>query len=58
MKQKNVINKFPRIRKYFRKKYNLSDDGLNNYIMTKYHLEHIPNREELINLEKIIMYKK
>lgn len=57
MKQNQAI-KFLRIRKYLRKKYNLSDDGLNNYIMTKYHLEHIPSREELINLEKIIIYKK
>lgn len=42
-----------RIRKKLRKKYNLSDDELNTYIIIKHHLDHIPTRTDLFKLEKI-----
>ena len=43
-----------RIRKYLRKKYKLSDNNLDLFMMQKYNLDHKPTREELIKLEQII----
>lgn len=43
-----------RIRKYLRKRYKMTDDELNIYLIMKYHLDHIPSREEIIKLENIM----
>ena len=51
----NVVYKHHRIRKILRKKYNLSDNDLNTYLIMKYHLDHYPTRDEIIKLEHIII---
>ena len=43
--------KAKRIRKFLRNKYKVSDCNLDLFMMTKWHLDHIPTRQELINLE-------
>ncbi len=52
---KSRVYKLVRIREYLRKKYNLSDNDLNIYLMIKYHLDHYPTRQEIIKLEDMIV---
>ena len=54
---KAKVYKRPRIRKYLRKHYNLSDNDndLTSYLIMKYHLDHYPTREDIIKLEHLIM---
>ena len=49
------VYKRPRVRKYLRKHYNFSDNGLTSYLIMKYHLDHYPTREDIIKLEHLIM---
>ena len=46
-----TVTKQTRIRKLLRKKYKMNDNDLNTYMIMKHHLDHIPSRDELINLE-------
>ena len=50
------VYKLVRIRKYLRKKYNLSDNDLNTYLIVKYHLDHYPTRQEIIKLGHLMIY--
>jgi len=52
---KTKVYRLPRVRKYLRKHYNLSDNDLTSYLIMKYHLDHYPTREEIIKLEHLIM---
>ena len=52
---KAKVYQLPRVRKYLRKHYNLSDNDLTSYLVMKYHLDHYPTREEIIKLEHLIM---
>ena len=52
---KAKVYKRPRIRKYLRKHYNLSDNDLTSYLIMKYHLDHYPTREEIIKLEHMLV---
>ena len=52
---KNEVYRLPRVRKYLRKHYNLSDNELTSYLIVKYHLDHYPTREEIIKLERLVL---
>lgn len=51
-----TLYKQKRVRKYLQAHYRLSDNNLTSYLITKYHLDHYPNRNEIIKLEHIILY--
>lgn len=48
-----TLYKQKRVRKYLRTYYRLSDNNLTSYLITKYHLNHYPTRNEIINLEHL-----
>ena len=48
-----TLYKQKRVRKYLRTYYKLSDNNLTSYLITKYHLDHYPNRNEIIKLEHL-----
>lgn len=48
-----TLYKQKRVRKYLRIHYRLSDNNLTSYLITKYHLDHYPNRNEIIKLEHL-----
>ena len=52
---KNKVYTLTQIRKYLLKHYNLSDNDLTSYLITKYHLDHYPTREEIIKLEHMLV---
>ena len=45
------MNKQFRFRKYFRNKYKMTDNELNEYMIMKHHLDHYPTRVDFVFLE-------